>query len=84
MMSTPCPPCRQYHDTTGCPTPKVAPMNSVTFVVSDYLADGQRVPLGPDRWAVSRAEYARLTRAVAAWGRVSMCPRSSVDRAPVS
>ena len=75
MMSTPCPHCRQYHNTTGCPTPvrplpmpRVAPMNSVTFVVSDYLADGQRIPLGPDRWAVSRAEYDRLTEAVSVWG----------------
>lgn len=74
-MPAPCPHCRQYHDTTGCPTPvrplpmpMVAPMNSVTFVVSDYLADGQRIPLGPDRWAVSRAEYDLLTQAVAAWG----------------
>ena len=37
---------------------------TLTFIPSDHLQDGQRVPAGNDSWFVSRAEYDRLAQAV--------------------
>lgn len=76
-MPHPCSHCGVYHDTTGHLYTQVQEpvmlgntlfkgmfSPTLTFIPSDLLYDGQRVPAGNDSWFVSRAEYDRLAQAV--------------------
>jgi len=66
--------CGQAHDTTGCP-PRHTPVPPspawgtleprLTLIPSDFLQDGQRIPVHDGTMVVSRAEYNRIRASLA-------------------